>query len=152
MTKCKLWTLALAALLVAWAALPALGAQSGPGAPADRYSTLSLYLVRHLDDAMVACALDGKVVYANQRYQQMLGYTLAELRKLTYQELTPARWHAMEDRLRQEQVMKRGFCDEYQKEYIRKDGKVIPIVGRAWLVRDEHGKPRWLLGIYRLRR
>jgi len=114
-----------------------------------RFYHLAHYLFTHLDQPVVFCALNGRVVAANRAYRRMLGYSLAELQQKTYQELTPPRWHAMERRLRDQQVMRRGWCQEYEKEYIRKDGKVIRVRGRAWLVRDKDGRPQWLLGIYR---
>ena len=100
-------------------------------------------------DGIVFCGMDGRVQKANQAYLDMLGYTLKEIRKLNYQQLTPQRWWKMEDDLRENQVMKRGFCEVYEKEYIHKDGTIFPIRTQAWLIRDEHGNPSQLLGIVR---
>ena len=58
----------------------------------------------------------------------------------------------MEDKIRKEQVMKRGYSDEYEKEYIRKDGTVFPISTWAWLIRDENGKPKRIWGIIKAAR
>ena len=115
----------------------------------DKFHTLTMALVRTLGEGIVLRAMDGTVVQANQAYQDMLGYSLKDLRKKTYQELTPPKWHDMEDRLREEQVMKRGWCEVYEKEYIRKDGAVFPVRTQAWLVREESGRPLYLLGIVR---
>ncbi len=115
----------------------------------EKFHTLTMALARALGEGIVLCSMDGKVVQANQAYQDMLGYSLKELRKKTYQELTPTSWHEMEKRLREEQVMQRGWCEVYEKEYIRKDGVVFPVRAQAWLVRDEGGRPLYLLGIVR---
>lgn len=115
----------------------------------EKFHTLTMALARTLGEGIVLCAMDGKVVQANQAYQAMLGYNLKELRKKAYQDLTPAKWHDMENRLREEQVLKRGWCEVYEKEYINKDGRVFPVRTQAWLVRDEGGRPLYLLGVVR---
>ena len=101
------------------------------------------------EDGIVFCAMDGTIKDANPAYLNMLGYTLDEAQSLSYQQITPRKWWSMESELRESQVMKRGFCDVYEKEYIRKDGTVIPISTQAWLVRDEGGRPWRLLGFVR---
>jgi PAS domain S-box-containing protein len=143
--------LVMVSVAVAWPPRPRPRPRPAPAIPPSdlRFYHLTHYLFNHLDQPVVFCALDGRVVAANKAYQRMLGYSLAELKQKTYQELTPVRWHAMERRLRNQRVMRRGWCEEYEKEYIRKDGKVIRVRGRAWLVRDRDGRPQWLLGIYR---
>lgn len=104
-------------------------------------------LFENIKDGIVVVEMDGRVLECNQTYAGMLGYSKDELKKLTYQQLTPKRWHQMEDKIRKEQVMKRGYSDEYEKEYIRKDGTVFPISTWAWLIRDENGKPKRIWGI-----
>ncbi len=47
------------------------------------------------------------------------------------------------------QVLVRGYSDVYGKEYLRKDGSVVAIENQAWLVLDENGEPRGLIGIIR---
>lgn len=79
----------------------------------------------------------------------MLGYSEEELKLTTYQQLTPLKWHDMEDNIIHCQVKTRGYSDEYEKEYIRKDGTVFPITLRAWLIRDEQGNPTGMWAIVR---
>ena len=79
----------------------------------------------------------------------MLGYELEELRKITYVQLTPPRWHPMQERIVREQVLKRGYSEEYEKEYIRKDGGIVPISKRVWLLKDDQGKPIGMWGLVR---
>lgn len=93
--------------------------------------------------------MDGHITECNQAFADMLGYTKEESKNLTYQQLTPKRWHQMEAKIVEEQILKRGYSDEYEKEYIRKDGTVFPISAKIWLVRDEDGKPRGMWGIVR---
>ena len=107
----------------------------------------SLFDLSH--DGVVFVGLDGPVEEANDAYLDMLGYELAELIGVTYQQLTPVRWAAMEAEIVDKQLMSRGYTDEYEKEYIRKNGSVFPIAVRSILVRDEAGTPVRIMGIVR---
>ena len=107
----------------------------------------SLFDLSH--DGVVFVGLDGPVEEANPAYLDMLGYELDELVGMTYQQLTPRRWAAMEADIVAEQLLSRGYTDEYEKEYIRKGGSVFPVAVRAILVRDETGAPVRIMGIVR---
>ena len=107
----------------------------------------SLFDLSH--DGVVFVGLDGPVEEANPAYLDMLGYQLDELVGMTYQQLTPRRWAAMEADIVAEQLLSRGYTDEYEKEYIRKGGSVFPVAVRAILVRDETGAPVRIMGIVR---
>ena len=107
----------------------------------------SLFDLSH--DGVVFVGLDGPIEEANPAYLDMLGYGLDEIVGMTYQQLTPPRWAAMEAEIVAEQVISRGYTDEYDKEYIRKDGSVFPVAVRAILVRDEAGTPVRIMGMVR---
>ena len=100
-------------------------------------------------DAFVEVGQDGKMIDFNREYLNMLGYTADELLQLTYQELTPEKWHAMEAELVEQQILKRGHSDVYEKEYRRKDGTIFPVELRAFLLRDPSGQPGNIWGIAR---
>jgi PAS domain S-box-containing protein len=102
-----------------------------------------------LRDAFVMVAMDGRIIDFNPLYCRMLGYSPEEMQRLTYQELTPERWHALEDRIVREQIIARGYSDVYEKEYRRKDGKVIPVELRTVLLRDEAGRASGMWGMVR---
>ena len=107
----------------------------------------SLFDLSH--DGVVFASMDGLIEGANGAYLEMLGYALDELAGLTYQQLTPPRWAAMEADIVAQQIISRGYSDEYEKEYIRKDGSVFPVAVRAILVRDEAGAPLRIMAIVR---
>ena len=107
----------------------------------------SLFDLSH--DGVVFVGLNGPIEEANPAYLAMLGYDLDELVGMTYQQLTPPRWEAMEAEIVAEQVISRGYTDEYEKEYIRKDGSIFPVAVRAILVRDETGTPVRIMGMVR---
>ena len=107
----------------------------------------SLFDLSH--DGVVFVGLDGPIEEANDAYLDMVGYDLDELIGVTYQQLTPTRWAAMEAEIVDQQLMSRGYTDEYEKEYIRKEGSIFPVAVRSILVRDEAGTPVRIMGIVR---
>ncbi len=100
-------------------------------------------------DGIAITDMDGRFLDANPSYMAMVGYGLKELAELTYQAITPARWCEEESRIIREQVLTRGYSDEYEKEYIRKDGVRVPISIRVWLMQDSAGRPAGLWGVVR---
>ena len=106
-------------------------------------------LQESLRDAFVQVAMDGRLIEFNDMYCQLLGYSAEELRTLTYQDLTPERWHPMEDVIVREQIIPRGYSDVYEKEYRRKDGTAIPVELRTILSRDASGQPQAMWAIVR---
>ncbi len=100
-------------------------------------------------EGIILVDMAGYITAANPALQRMLGRSLEELRNITYLQLTPTRWHAMQERIIRGQVLKRGYSDEYEKEYIRKDGGIVPISKRVWLLRDDRGKPIGMWGLIR---
>jgi PAS domain S-box-containing protein len=100
-------------------------------------------------DGIVSVNLEGRITECNDAYAHMLGYSKDELKEMTYIQLTPEKWHQIEQGIIREQVTKRGHSDLYEKEYIRKDGSIIPISIRTWLVRDERWAPIGMWAIVR---
>jgi len=85
--------------------------------------------------------IEGNILDANQAFLDMLGYKIEEIRRLSYYELTPKKWHKITTDIIKNQTMVRGYSKEYEKEYIKKDGTMLPITIRSWLTKDKQGKP-----------
>ena len=102
-----------------------------------------------MSDAFVRVSMDGWILESNRAYQEMLGYSDEELRRFTYMDLTPERWHAFQAEIIEKQVLRRGFSDVYQKEYHRKDGTVFTVELRTYLLRDEQGNPAGMWAMVR---
>ncbi|MFX1311365.1 MAG: PAS domain S-box protein [Promethearchaeota archaeon] len=100
-------------------------------------------------DGIIFTTIDGKILDANQVYLDMLGYTIGEVKELSYQQLTPKKWHKMEADIVKNQIIARGYSDEYEKEYIRKDNIIIPISIKVWILKNKQGKPIGMWGIVR---
>lgn len=87
-------------------------------------------------DGIVTVDMSGKLQDANPAFQDMLGYTLDELRRLSLRDITPARWHEAEEAILRERILPLADSGEYEKEYIGKDGSVFPVCVRAWPICD----------------
>ena len=98
-------------------------------------------LYDNLCDGFAVMNLKGKIIEWNKGFQEMLGYSKKEIRRLSHEEVTPDKWRDLEAKIIKEQVIARGYSDLYEKEYTRKDGSVLPVTLRTYLMRDERGKP-----------
>ncbi len=98
-------------------------------------------LLDGITDAFVSVDMSGRVLESNRAYQNLTGYDAEELARKTYFELTPPRWHEMEARRVREQIPSRGYSDTYEKEYLRKDGSLVPVEQRTLVLRDDEGRP-----------
>ncbi|KYK20770.1 hypothetical protein AYK21_05545 [Thermoplasmatales archaeon SG8-52-2] len=106
-------------------------------------------LYERLRDASASVSMDGKIIEYNSIFLDMLGYTSDEISKLTYEDITPKKWHKIEEKIIQEQVLVKGFSELYEKEYIRKDGKIIPIELTTYLLKDKDENPAGMWAIIR---
>jgi len=100
-------------------------------------------------DGFVSVDMDGNILECNPIYTNMLGYSKEELASLTYLNITPEKWRDSEAGIVENQIIKRGYSDIYEKEYIRKDGSIFPAELHTVLMRDEHGKPSGMWAIVR---
>jgi PAS domain S-box-containing protein len=72
------------------------------------------------------CRLDGLTVYANPAAAAIMGYSRDEYMNLTYWDLTPRKYESQE--LQQlERLNLRGSYGPYEKEYIHKEGHLVPV-------------------------
>jgi PAS domain S-box-containing protein len=106
-------------------------------------------LYESMMDAFVRVDMAGQIQEYNQSFREMLGYSDEDLVRLTYQALTPEKWHAFDHFIVETEILPRGYSPVYEKEYRKKDGTVFPIELRATLVRDEAGQPSGMWAIVR---
>jgi diguanylate cyclase (GGDEF)-like protein/PAS domain S-box-containing protein len=100
-------------------------------------------------DGLFFTDMKGQIIDANQAYVDMLGYSREELKAMTYRQLTPEKYREEEESIMTNQVVERGYSEVYEKECIRKDGSVLPISKRVWLIRNTQGIPLGMWGIIR---
>lgn len=106
-------------------------------------------LFNSVTDGIARTDIKGNILECNHSYCDMLFYSEEEIKKLSYKNITPLKWHKMEDKIVKDVIMKKGYSDEYEKEYIRKDGKIIPIAIKVWLIKNERGKNIGMWGFVR---
>ncbi len=120
-------------------------AQEALRASATRYRRLHESMM----DAFVLVDMEGRILETNPAYRELVGYDEDELARLSYEALTPARWHPLEARLVAEQILPNGHSEVYEKEYVCKDGRTLPVELRTFLLRDESGAPTGMWAIVR---
>lgn len=104
-------------------------------------------LYETVKDGIVATDLEGNILECNRACLDMLGYSAIGIKKKKCRDITPKKWHKMEARIVAKQVKARGFSDEFEKEYIKKDGTVFPVSVRILLKKDRGGKPTGMWAI-----
>ena len=92
-------------------------------------------------DGIVTVDMDGTILDFNMAYQQICGYSAEELRGMKFWHITPSKWASKEKRILRNQVLKRGYSDIYEKEYIHKDGHIFPVEVNAYLNVNQYGQP-----------
>ncbi len=100
-------------------------------------------LIEQTTQAVAVTELNGQLVRFNRAFETLTGYTRDELLALSYQQLTPELWRDTEAHLVKKLLDSEGAI-RYEKEYIRKDGKTIPIELVVDVYRDASGEPRYL--------
>jgi PAS domain S-box-containing protein len=111
----------------------------------EKYRTLHESMM----DAFVSVDMDGNIQEFNNEYIRMLGYPFNEIIKLKYNDLTPDKWHEFEAKIVEEQILKKGYSDIYEKEYIKKDGTIFPVELRVFLIKDKQRNPVGMWAIVR---
>ncbi|TPN84474.1 PAS domain S-box protein [Aquimarina algicola] len=94
---------------------------------------------------MAILDLDGKWLEVNKSLCKMLGYSVKELEKLTFQDITHPDDLEVDLGFVDELLKgKRSFC-HIEKRYFHKSGKVVHIILSVSLMRDESKKPLYFM-------
>ncbi|HPJ40152.1 MAG TPA: PAS domain-containing protein, partial [Spirochaetota bacterium] len=89
-------------------------------------------------DGIVFVDAEGRIIECNSRFTQMLGYSRTEITGKSFYDLTPSRWHEWEkNEVVEKRLKNQGNSGPYEKEYIRKDGTVIPVEVTAYTLDDD---------------
>ncbi len=99
-------------------------------------------------DGICIMTLDRRIEDANQAFQSIVGFGLAELKGRNEQTLTAPQWFEQDEQVAQ-QLVQRGSVDSYRKSYRDHSGRDVPVRVRQWLVRDEQGTPRHIMAMVR---
>ncbi|MEM6502431.1 MAG: PAS domain S-box protein [Cyanobacteria bacterium P01_C01_bin.89] len=83
-------------------------------------------LLEHSAIGLHFCKITGELVYANPAYAKIIGRSPDELPGLSYWEITPKKY-AEQEQKQLESLQTTGRYGPYEKEYIHKDGHLVPI-------------------------
>jgi len=97
------------------------------------------YFFDTTDVGILHCDSSGFFHDVNPSFCRMLGYTAKEIGRRRYQDITPGKWRDLDTHILQ-QVSERGYSDEFEKEYIRKDGSAFPVTVRVWELPSRCGR------------
>jgi PAS domain S-box-containing protein len=98
-------------------------------------------LLAHAEQPFAVGFPDGRIDRLNHAFEQLTGYSAAELRALDWSAtLTAPEWREMEKR-QLDELNRTGQPVRYEKEYVRKDGSRVPIELLVHLARDAEGRP-----------
>jgi PAS domain S-box-containing protein len=72
---------------------------------------------------------EGEIKDANDAFLQLVGYSREELKagRVSWKDMTPAEYAEIDQQALME-IAEKGVCSPYQKEYIGKNGKRIPVL------------------------
>nr|WP_295780981.1 response regulator [Rhodoferax sp.] len=84
--------------------------------------------------AMSRNSMDGKFYEVNAAFSRLFGYPMDELQAMRYWDITPQRF-ATEEAAQRESLHTRGTYGPYEKEYIHKSGRTIPVRLNGMLIR-----------------
>jgi PAS domain S-box-containing protein len=100
-------------------------------------------------DAFIQTDMTGRIVDANDAFQQMLGHEKNALLSMKEVDLTPPKWRASVAKIVSEQVLPLGRSEVFEKEYIRADGSRFPAELRTFLMTDDSRNPIGMWSIVR---
>jgi len=101
----------------------------------------------HAATGIATCALDGAMLDANQAYCDMLGYSLEELRKKSFLDLTHPDDRAMNAELVDALLSGERESLVFEKRYVHKSGRPVWTRLSTSVVRDADGRPVRIIGV-----
>ncbi|KAF0152464.1 MAG: hypothetical protein FD143_1102 [Ignavibacteria bacterium] len=76
---------------------------------------------------LALCKMDGSLVDVNPAYSKIIGYSVEDILKLTYWDVTPSKY-ALDERIQLESLKNTGRYGPFEKEYIHKNGHLVPVL------------------------
>lgn len=71
-------------------------------------------------------SLEGELIDINTTFANIIGHTVEDAKKLTYWDITPKKYES-EEQIQLRQLESTGKYGPYEKEYIHKDGHLVPV-------------------------
>ncbi len=86
--------------------------------------------------------MEGKLADVNPAYLDIIGYTEAQAKALSFWDITP-KVYAQQEKVQRASLEKTGHYGPYEKEFLHKDGHLVPVRLNGLLVRRDHKKYIW---------
>ena len=99
-------------------------------------------------DATFILSKEGRHIDANKEAENLLGYTLEELKALTYED-TVVSTDLPDSKKKLSQILEGKEIPLYEKKFKRKDGKVVPVEISVSGIKDESGYVKVIQSIVR---
>jgi PAS domain S-box-containing protein len=87
---------------------------------------------------LALCKMDGSLIDINPAYAKIIGRTIEETLKLNYRDITPEKY-ATQEAEQLKNLEETGHYGIYEKEYIHKDGHLVPVLLQG-LILDRDGE------------
>ncbi|WP_017863109.1 PAS domain S-box protein [Leptospira santarosai] len=100
-------------------------------------------------DGIAIANWKGSFLEANSAFQILTGYSLEELQNDSFWSLLPASWDAAKRKDFEENLLSSGYSQEFEKEYSCKDGGIVTISVKTYVIRNESKNPIAIWGIVR---
>lgn len=75
---------------------------------------------------LALCQMNGKLIDVNEAYAELIGRSIEETLSLDYWKITPKKYDS-EEALRLSELESSGKYGPYEKEYIHKNGHLVPV-------------------------
>ncbi len=92
-------------------------------------------------EGAIVSTLEGNIISTNAALRSMLSYTEDELNKLSLFDLTPDEQRDSESSTLQLSVLFGDTIEPVEKSYICKDGSILPVLAKGWVIKDQNGVP-----------
>lgn len=103
----------------------------------------------NLRDGWLETDLAGNILRVNRAFEEMVGYREVALRRMTFWDLTPPDYHDFERRIVDEDILSRGQSGVYEKEYMTRDGRRIPVELSVYVISGSDGRATGMWGFVR---
>lgn len=82
---------------------------------------------------------DGRFIDCNPEFVHMIGYNADEILQMNYMDLTPPEY-AQSDKNELQNLLRSGRYGPYEKQYVHKDGHLIPVLLNGVLIETPSGE------------
>jgi PAS domain S-box-containing protein len=92
---------------------------------------------------------DGKFLYVNDYFINMVGYSRTEFEtgQVRWMDITPAEFSPL-DKKAEAELRTKGVATPFEKEYIRKDGTRVPIFVGSAMIQEPHEPQQEIISFY----